>query len=112
MVDFSPTESPELNRLKRKLGIECLWIHLLSLLEKEPLYAYALQEKLKQELNLKASRIISYRVLYPLESRGLVSSFKKEVDGRERKYYKITDKGRENLVKAKVFLGTVRAFKP
>ena len=83
MVDFSPTESPELNRLKKKLGIECLWVHILSLLETEPLYAYALQEMLREEFNISASRIVSYRVLYPLESRGLVSSFKKEVDGRD-----------------------------
>ena len=105
MADFSPGASPELNRLKRKLGIECLWVHILSLLEEEPLYAYALQEKLRDEFSISASRIVSYRVLYPLEARGLVSSFRKEVDGRERKYYEITDKGRETLAQAKNFLG-------
>lgn len=111
MVDFSPGESPELNRLKRKLGIECLWVHILSLLEKEPLYAYELQEMLEKELGISASRIISYRVLYPLESRGLVSSFTREVDGRERRYYEITDKGRKAVAEAKVFLDSVRKFR-
>ena len=105
MVDFSAGASPELNRLKRKLGIECLWIHILTLLEEEPLYAYLLQEKLKKEFKLTASRIISYRVLYPLEARGLVSSFLKEVDGRQRRYYRITDKGRKALAEARAFLG-------
>ena len=108
MVDFSPTDSPELNRLKRKLGIECLWFHILTLLESESLYAYALQERLDRDFGIRASRIVSYRVLYPLEARGLVSSFKKEVDGRERKYYEITEKGKSVLNEANVFLSDVQ----
>lgn len=108
MVDFSKEDSPELNRLKKKLGIECLWLHILSFLDSESLYAYALQERLEREKGISASRIVSYRVLYPLEARGLVSSFKKEVDGRERKYYEITDKGRKILAEARSFLGEVR----
>ncbi len=77
------------------------------MLEQEPLYAYALQEKLADELGIKASRIVSYRVLYPLEARGLVSSFIREVDGRKRKYYELTDSGKKTLQEAKSFLREV-----
>ncbi|MCD6414959.1 MAG: helix-turn-helix transcriptional regulator [Candidatus Diapherotrites archaeon] len=107
MVDFSPTGSPELDRLKRKLGVECLWIHILYLLNEKPMYAYAIQEELSKRFGLKVSRIISYRVLYPLETRGFVTSSEKEVNGRIRRYYSITKKGKELLKEGKTFIKRV-----
>lgn len=102
-----PGNSPEMNRLKRKLGVECLWIHILTLLDEKPMYAYAIREELEKRFGLKVSRIISYRVLYPLESRGLVSSYKKEVDGRIRRYYRITNDGKKLLKDGKSFIKQV-----
>jgi DNA-binding PadR family transcriptional regulator len=97
-------DSAEMARLKRKLGVECLWVFILSLLQEEPVYAYELQGLLEKEFGLKASRIISYRVLYPLEARGFVSSFTKEVDGRVRKYYELTSSGKQLLSQGKSFI--------
>ena len=86
--------SPEMKRLRRKVGAECLWLFILSFL----------QDKLEKEFGIVVSRIISYQVLYLLEARGFVSSFTKSVDGRVRKYYKITRRGEKLLEEGKAFL--------
>ena len=93
-------------RLVRKLTIENLWLYVLSLLKKQPLYGYEIREKIKKNFGFQPGRVTCYIVLYKLESEGLITS-KRVVEsstGPQRKYYTLTAKGAKALEKAKVFL--------
>ena len=75
---------------------------VLKLLEREPKYGYQIiqemREKSKDTFLLKDGTL--YPILYRLEDDKLVSSAWSEADGKQvpRKYYSITDAGRETLV--------------
>ncbi|MBS7657014.1 MAG: PadR family transcriptional regulator [Candidatus Bathyarchaeia archaeon] len=87
-------------RLKEKVLKENLWVFLFKILAKNDEYAYELRKKINQEFGFWAGRVTGYRVLYLLEKNGYVDSY---LNGR-RKYYRLSDKGREQLQKAKIFL--------
>ncbi len=86
-------KSREIARLKEKLGIEVLWVYLLSLLKKEPSHAYILRNKIQEEFGFRPGNVSVYVVLYKLEGRGFVSAKRED----NRKVYSITEKGRELL---------------
>ncbi|HHQ45021.1 MAG TPA: PadR family transcriptional regulator [Candidatus Altiarchaeales archaeon] len=87
-----------LERLKRKTTIECLWIHILSLMKDKPLYAYEVREKLESQSGFKIGQVTAYMVLYKLERDGFVKAQWETIENRKRKYYTITEEG-ENLLK-------------
>ncbi len=93
-------------RLVRKLTIENLWLYVLSLLKKEPLYGYEIREKIRKHFGFKPGRVTCYIVLYKLESEGLITTKKttESSGGPQRKYYVLTAKGEKALEKAKNFL--------
>ena len=93
-------ESKPMQRLRRTLTKSNLWLYILSRLGKGKVYAYGLRANLEQNYGWSHGLITSYVVLYKLEAEGLISS---EFEGR-RKYYKITKKGKEELMKAKRYL--------
>ena len=63
-------------------------------------YAWELQSLIKERFNFKPGRITPYRVLYSLEKNKFVQS---EVEER-RRVYKITEKGKIEFRKVKIFL--------
>lgn len=73
---------------------------VLSLLEKrEEMHGYAIRKELEK---LSSGRLVPsegtlYDLLKSLKKYGLVEDFWAEVGGRPRKYYRITDLGREVL---------------
>jgi len=85
-----------LERLKKKITIENLWIYILSLLEERPMYAYEIRDKIQEKFNFRAGRITAYVVLYKLEKDSYVKTEWKE-RGRQRKYYRITKSGKRLL---------------
>jgi DNA-binding PadR family transcriptional regulator len=87
-------------RLKEKILKENLWIFLFKLLKEKDHYAYELRGAVNREFGFWAGEVTGYRVLYILEKDGYVESYMK---GR-KKYYRLTDKGSEQLKKAKEFL--------
>lgn len=89
-----------IDRLKKHTTINNIWIYVLSLLKKEDLHAYTLNQKIKNKFNFKPSRIMMYLVLYKLEDEKFISAYTKD----RRKYYKITIKGKNELKKAKEYL--------
>jgi len=93
-------------RLVRKLTIENLWLYVLSLLKKEPLYGYEIREKIEKNFGFKPGRVTCYIVLYKLESEGLITTKKTygSSGGPQRKYYVLTAKGEKALEKGKNFL--------
>jgi len=84
-------------RLRRHLTSENLWIYILSLASKRPVYAYALRKEIKKRFGFEPSLVMLYLVLPRLEIAGFIKS---ETRGR-RKYYVITKKGEEELEKGK-----------
>ena len=90
-------------RLQKSNTIENLWIYILSLLKKalkgKGIYAWEIPAIIEKEFGFKPGRITPYRVLYRLEKTGFVKSQMKE----RRRIYQITNKGEEELKKAKNF---------
>ena len=94
---MSAAESRELERLRRKLGIELLWVYLLSMLKKTPSHAYVLRKQIKEKFGFLPGNVSAYVVLYKLEGRGFVSGKR---DGN-RTVYSITADGKKLLKEAK-----------
>lgn len=73
---------------------------ILKLLEEKDMYGYQMIEILAQKsddtFNLKAGTL--YPILHNLENNGIVESYKEEaINGRTRKYYHLTSKGKKLL---------------
>ncbi len=91
------SKSPELVRLESKLGVELLWVFVLSILKREPCHGYALRKKIEDQFGFLPGNVSAYVVLYKLESRGFVST---KSEGN-KVVYTITDSGKKLLDLAK-----------
>lgn len=89
--------SREMQRLRKKLGIELLWIYLLSLLKEKPSHAYVLRKQIEGNFGFLPGSVTAYVVLYKLQKRGFVSA---EQQGNKT-VYSITEKGKDLLKEAK-----------
>lgn len=76
---------------------------LLSLLQTKDMYGYQIIEALRIRseniFDLKEGTL--YPLLHRLEKQGLLKSYNKTFDNRQRKYYQITKKGLKILVEEK-----------
>jgi len=90
-------------RLKDKLTKENLWLYVLRLLQEGPKYGYELRKQIKERFDFSPGKVTSYTVLYLLRREGLVRVRKgeKEEGKPARKYYEITEKGKEAMKMAK-----------
>lgn len=84
----------------RKQSIEHTRLLALSLLSGEDMYGYQMIVELARRSNhtfdMKEGTL--YPVLHGLEQEGFVEAYRKEAPtGRERKYYRLTRKGRRAL---------------
>lgn len=86
-----------LNRLKTKTTTENLWLYLLALLEKKPLYAYEIRDRVKKRFGFTIGNVTAYMVLYKLERSGYVKPEWRLEENRQRKYYTVTGKGKTRL---------------
>lgn len=68
---------------------------ILAQLEEGASYGYALTQALQSRVDCSESTL--YPVLRRLEKEGLLVSYNKEFNGRNRKFYEITREGREQL---------------
>lgn len=93
-----------LERLRRKITTENLWLYILTLLKEKPRYAYEIREEIKQRFGFETGKITSYVVLYRLKNSGYVTKKSREVEGRTRKYYTLTPKGKNLLQEGIKFL--------
>jgi len=87
-------------RLRRKIEKENLWLFILSVLQKKRRYGNELREIMKKNFGFLVGLMTSYKVLYLLEVGGYVTS-KKE---GKNVYYEITKKGTSELEEGKRFL--------
>lgn len=86
-------------RLKKLNTIDNLWIYILTLLKKREIYGWEIPKIIEEKFGFKPGKITPYRVLYRLEKTGYVKS---KMENRKR-VYQITEKGKEELEKAKKF---------
>ena len=86
-------------RLRKKVLKENLWIFILSLLKNQPRYRYEVKDLIKEKFGFISGNVTAYKVLYFLELGRYVKSFDK--DGK--RYYAITDSGKEQLKEAERF---------
>jgi len=90
-------------RLINKLTKENLWLYVLRLLQEGPKYGYELRKQIREKFDFSPGKVTSYTVLYLLKREGLVRVRKgeKEEGKPSRKYYEITEKGKEAMKMAK-----------
>ncbi len=76
---------------------------ILSLLEKKEMYGYQISKEVRKISRdyFKVPEGALYTALHSLEKDGYIEGRWEERDGRERKYYFITKRGRNLLKKAK-----------
>jgi len=94
---MAAAKSREIVRLKRKLGIELLWIYLLSMLKKKPSHAYVLRKQIEEKFGFLPGNVSVYVVLYKLKKHGFVRA---KHEGN-RAVYSITSNGKTLLKEAK-----------
>ncbi len=76
---------------------------VLAALKEEALYGYEIAKRIKK-LSRDAFDMgegTLYPLLHKLEQKKLLQSYWQEVDGRRRKYYELTKKGKKELVEKK-----------
>lgn len=98
-----------LERLKKKLQNEVMWVYILRLLKERPMYAYELKKEIRERFGWDAATVTSYVVLYRLQMDSYVKTkwVESEKGRPARKYYSITQKGRKLLNDGKEFMEEV-----
>ena len=69
---------------------------ILSVVNREDSYGYEISPTVKLAASIKESTL--YPILRKLEQSGFLTTYNQEFQGRNRKYYSITDAGRKQLV--------------
>lgn len=75
-----------------QIGSELLDACVLALLDQEDAYGYKLTQEIKETLGVSESTL--YPVLRRLQKEELLETYDVAVMGRNRRYYRLTDKGR------------------
>ena len=78
-------------------------IQLLRIIQAQPTWGYKIKKQVETDFNIKLRHGALYPTLNSLEEKGFVESKKQQKDGRPRKVYTITAKG-------KIYLQTTTAF--
>lgn len=75
------------------LLIECL---ILSVVERNDSYGYEISQTVKLAASIKESTL--YPILRKLEQNHYLTTYNQEFQGRNRKYYSITEDGKKQLL--------------
>ena len=87
--------------LERKFFLGFIRIHLLYHASKSSIYGVEMIEELRRHgYNISPGTL--YPILHSLEKEGFLVSQSKNVDGKVRRYYRITRKGEKILREAKM----------
>ncbi|AND79517.1 MULTISPECIES: PadR family transcriptional regulator [Streptococcus] len=65
---------------------------VLSIIEKQDSYGYEISQTIKIAANIKESTL--YPILKKLEKAGFLTTYSQKYQGRNRKYYAITEEGK------------------
>ena len=66
---------------------------ILAIIDREDSYGYEISQTIKLAANIKESTL--YPILKKLEKAGYMTTYSQEYQGRKRKYYSITQEGKE-----------------
>ena len=69
---------------------------ILTIVDTQDSYGYEISQTIKMVADIKESTL--YPILKKLEKNGYLTTYSQEFRGRKRKYYSITDSGKEQLV--------------
>ena len=87
-------------KILRKLFLGFIQIHILHHAQKQPFFGSWMIEELKEHgYNIGPGTL--YPILHSLEDEGLLKMEEKLVEGKIRKYYRITELGEEVLNEVK-----------
>ena len=90
--------------MKKKQNIEHTQLLVLSLLSNEDMYGYQMIMELarRSDHTFEMKEGTLYPVLHRMQNQGLLNSYDQDTEnGKRRKYYRITEKGRRQLVSEK-----------
>lgn len=87
-------------QILRKIFLGFIHIHILHHAKKEPFYGSWMIDELKEH-GYSISPGTLYPILKSMEESNLLEKEEKTVDGKVRKYYRITDSGEDVLIKSK-----------
>lgn len=79
-----------------QLGSTLLDACVLAVLSREDTYGYVLTQQVRQIMNISESTL--YPVLRRLQKDECLTTYDQAFQGRNRRYYKITDKGKATLI--------------
>ena len=86
--------------LNRKFFLGFIRLHILHHADREPFFGLWMIEELKHHgYNISPGTL--YPILHNLENDGFIKSDQKNINGKIRKYYKITTSGKKVLKKGK-----------
>ena len=68
---------------------------ILAIIDREDSYGYEISQTIKLVANIKESTL--YPILKKLEKAGYMTTYSQEYQGRKRKYYSITQEGKDQL---------------
>ena len=68
---------------------------ILAIIDREDSYGYEISQTIKLAANIKESKL--YPILKKLEKAGYMTTYNQAYQGRKRKYYSITQEGKEQL---------------
>lgn len=79
-------------------GASMLDAMVLSVVSREDTYGYKITQDVRQAMEVSESTL--YPVLRRLQKDGLLEVYDREYSGRNRRYYRITGKGRTQLIQS------------
>lgn len=88
------------DKIVRKLFLGFIQIHILHHAKEHPIFGMWMLEELKEH-GYSISSGTLYPILHSMESDGLLHQEQKNVDGKIRKYYSATEKGKMVLEEAR-----------
>lgn len=68
---------------------------ILTIVETQDSYGYEISQTIKLVADIKESTL--YPILKKLEKAGFLTTYSQEFQGRKRKYYSITERGKEQI---------------
>jgi DNA-binding PadR family transcriptional regulator len=81
----------------QRLIINLLDVHLLRIVQNQPLWGYKIKKNIENTFNIKIRHSVLYPTLNDLEKKGFLKSQKQTKSGRARKVYTITEKGKKYI---------------
>lgn len=81
--------------MKQQLKKGVLEIYVLAILLKEDSYGYKIVTDLNPYIEISESTL--YPILRRLENQDKLNTYNEVYEGRNRKYYKVTDKGKKQV---------------